>query len=369
MLRIRGLSKQYPGVLALDRVDFEVAAGEVHALVGENGAGKSTLVKILGGAVEPDSGDVALAGRRLPLGSPVAARRAGVAIIYQEFSLAPELSAAENIFLGREQTRFGLLCGRTMRDAARAVLERLGCNADPAARVESLSVGVRQQVEIARALAFDARLLVFDEPSATLTDQELSRLFETIRQLRAAGLAIIYISHRLEEIFALADRVTVLRDGRKIGTRPTSEVTKQDLANWMVGREVGFTPDRGNVERGETRLEVKDISCGSDRGTPGLRSVTFEIHSGEILGIAGVSGNGQRELAEVIAGLRKAVSGQVVLEGQDVTGLPPAARADRMLSYIPEERMRDGVIREFTVAENMVLREHEKRPYSRAGFL
>lgn len=148
MLRIRGLSKQYPGVLALDRVDFEVAAGEVHALVGENGAGKSTLVKILGGAVEPDSGDVALAGRRLPLGSPVAARRAGVAIIYQEFSLAPELSAAENIFLGREQTRFGLLCGRTMRDAARAVLERLGCNADPAARVESLSVGVRQQVEI-----------------------------------------------------------------------------------------------------------------------------------------------------------------------------------------------------------------------------
>ncbi|HNA89279.1 MAG TPA: ATP-binding cassette domain-containing protein, partial [Anaerolineales bacterium] len=223
--------------------------------------------------------------------------------------------------------------------------------------------------EIIKALYRGAALLILDEPTAVLTPQEVDELFVIMRQMVKDGHGLIFISHKLHEVVEISNRITVLRDGRKIGTRPTSEVTKQDLANWMVGREVGFTPDRGNVQRGEARLEVKDVSCGSDRGTPGLRGVTFNVHSGEILGIAGVSGNGQRELAETIAGLRKATNGRIFLEGNDVTGLSPAELTNRMLSYIPEERMRDGVIKEFTVAENMVLREHEKMPYSRLGIL
>jgi simple sugar transport system ATP-binding protein len=183
------------------------------------------------------------------------------------------------------------------------------------------------------------------------------------------GHALIFISHKLHEVVEISNRVTVLRDGRKIGTRPTSETTKQDLANWMVGREVGFAPERGEVERGEVRLQLQDVSCGSDRGTPGLRGISLVVHSREILGVAGVSGNGQRELAEVITGLRKMTGGKVLLEGDDVTGFAPGALTDRMLSYIPEERMRDGMIREFTVAENMILREHHKQPYSQNGFL
>ena len=202
-----------------------------------------------------------------------------------------------------------------------------------------------------------------------LTPQEVDELFVIMHQMVKDGHALIFISHKLHEVVEISNRVTVLRDGRKIGTRPTSEITKQDLANWMVGREVGFTPDRGDVERGECRLQLDQVSCGSDRGTPGLRGVSLDVYSGEILGIAGVSGNGQRELAETITGLRKITGGHVFLEGKDVTGFAPGDLTDRMLSYIPEERMRDGMIKNFTVAENMILREHHKQPYSRSGFL
>ena len=202
-----------------------------------------------------------------------------------------------------------------------------------------------------------------------LTPQEVDELFVIMCQMVKDGHALIFISHKLHEVVEISDRVSVLRDGRMIGTRPTSETTKQDLANWMVGREVGFAPDRGIVERGEARLKLEDISCGSDRGTPGLRSVSLDVYSGEILGIAGVSGNGQRELAEAITGLRKVTGGRVSLEGQEVTNLPPGEMTERCLSYIPEERMKDGMIKNFTVAENMILREHHKMPYSRSGFL
>jgi simple sugar transport system ATP-binding protein len=202
-----------------------------------------------------------------------------------------------------------------------------------------------------------------------LTPQEVNELFVIMRQMVKDGHALIFISHKLHEVVDISHRVTVLRDGRKIGTRPTSETTKQDLANWMVGREVGFSPDRGDVKPGEVRLQLEAVSCESDRGTPGLRGVSLEVRSGEILGIAGVSGNGQRELAEAVTGLRKIVSGHVRLEGKDVTNFPPGELTERMLSYIPEERMRDGMIKDFTIAENLILREHHKRPYSRSGFL
>jgi ABC-type uncharacterized transport system ATPase subunit len=202
-----------------------------------------------------------------------------------------------------------------------------------------------------------------------LTPQEVDELFVIMNQMVKDGHALIFISHKLHEVVEISHRVTVLRDGRKIGTKPTSEITKQTLANWMVGREIGFAPNRGQVERGECRLQLEQVSCGSDRGTPGLRGISLELCSGEILGVAGVSGNGQRELAEAITGLRKLTDGRVILEGEDVTGLAPGELTERMLSYIPEERMRDGMIKNFTVAENMILREHHKQPFSRSGFL
>ncbi|HNB35090.1 MAG TPA: ABC transporter ATP-binding protein [Anaerolineales bacterium] len=368
-LEMRGITKRFPGVLASDHVDFDVQSGEVHALLGENGAGKSTLMKILYGLYKPDEGEVLLNGKPVSIASPTDSIDLGIGMIHQHFMLVPTLTVAENVALGLPSSRGFLTDLDVVSKRILELAKIYGLKIDPDAYVWQLSVGQQQRVEIIKALYRGAALLILDEPTAVLTPQEVDELFIIMRQMVKDGHGLIFISHKLHEVVEISNRITVLRDGRKIGTRPTSEVTKQDLANWMVGREVGFTPDRGNVQRGEARLEVKDVSCGSDRGTPGLRGVTFNVHSGEILGIAGVSGNGQRELAETIAGLRKATNGRIFLEGNDVTGLSPAELTNRMLSYIPEERMRDGVIKEFTVAENMVLREHEKMPYSRLGIL
>ncbi|MCL5429748.1 MAG: ABC transporter ATP-binding protein, partial [Chloroflexi bacterium] len=244
-----------------------------------------------------------------------------------------------------------------------------GLKIDPDAYIWQLSVGQQQRVEIIKALYRGAALLILDEPTAVLTPQEVDELFTIMNQMVKDGHALIFISHKLHEVVEISDRVTVLRDGRKIGTRPTAKTTKRDLANWMVGREIIFTPDRKTVERGQVRMQLNNVSCGSDRGTPGLRSVSFGVRSGEILGIAGVSGNGQRELAEVITGLRKTTAGRIHLEAEDTTDLEAGALTERMLSYIPEERMRDGMIREFSVAENLILREHHKTPFSRNGVL
>jgi general nucleoside transport system ATP-binding protein len=368
-LEMRGISKRFPGVLANDRVDFDVKYGEVHALLGENGAGKSTLMKILYGLYHPDEGEILLNGKPVTIASPTDAINLGIGMIHQHFMLVQTLTVAENVALGLSSSR-GLLTD--LDRVSKRILELAdiyGLRIDPEAYIWQLSVGQQQRVEIIKALYRGAALLILDEPTAVLTPQEVDELFVIMRQMVKDGYALIFISHKLHEVVEISHRVTVLRDGRKIGTRPTSETTKQDLANWMVGREVAFASDRGAVKRGEVRLELENITCGSDRGTPGLRDISLAIYSGEILGIAGVSGNGQRELAEVITGLRKNTSGRVRLEGEDVTALQAGELIDRMLSYIPEERMRDGIIKEFTVAENMILREHDKQPYSRSGFL
>ena len=368
-LEMRGITKRFPGVLANDRVDFDVKFGEVHALLGENGAGKSTLMKILYGMYHPDEGEILLNGKPVTITSPTDAINLGIGMIHQHFMLVQTLTVAENVALGLPSSR-GLLTD--LERVSKRILELAdiyGLKIDPEAYIWQLSVGQQQRVEIIKALYRGAALLILDEPTAVLTPQEVDELFIIMRQMVRDGYALIFISHKLHEVVEISNRVTVLRDGRKIGTRPTSEMSKQELANWMVGREVGFAPDRGVVQRGGVRLELENITCGSDRGTPGLRDVSLAVHSGEILGIAGVSGNGQRELAEVITGLRKNTSGRVRLEGEDVTSFPAAALTDRMLSYIPEERMRDGMIREFTVAENLILREHLKEPFSRSGFL
>jgi general nucleoside transport system ATP-binding protein len=368
-LEMRGITKRFPGVLASDHVDFDVKSGEVHALLGENGAGKSTLMKVLYGLYRPDQGEILLNGKPVDIASPVDAINLGIGMIHQHFMLVPSLTVAENVALGLPSSR-GLLTD--LDRVSKRILELAGIyglKIDPDAYIWQLSVGQQQRVEIIKALYRGAALLILDEPTAVLTPQEVDELFVIMHQMVKDGHGLIFISHKLHEVVEISNRVTVLRDGRKIGTRPTSETTKQDLANWMVGREISFAPDRGKVELGEVRLKLIDISCGSDRGTPGLRGVSLEVRSGEILGIAGVSGNGQRELAESITGLRKITDGKVFLEGEDISGLAPGEITDRMLSYIPEERMRDGMIKDFTVAENMILREHNKIPYSRYGFL
>lgn len=368
-LEMRGITKRFPGVLASDHVDFDVQAGEVHALLGENGAGKSTLMKILYGLYHPDEGQILLNGQPVTIASPTDSIRLGIGMIHQHFMLVPTLTVAENVALGLPSSRGALTDLDRVSKRILELAEIYSLKIDPSAYVWQLSVGQQQRVEIIKALYRGAALLILDEPTAVLTPQEVDELFVIMRQMTRDGHGLVFISHKLHEVVEISNRITVLRDGRKIGTRPTSEITKQDLANWMVGREVTFAPDRGDVKCAEARLQLENVACGSDRGTPGLRGVSLELCSGEILGIAGVSGNGQRELAEAITGLRKVTSGKVLLEGRDITGLTPAEITDRMLSYIPEERMRDGMIKDFSVAENMILREHTKMPYSRSGLL
>lgn len=369
MLEMRNITKRFSGVLANDRVDFVVKAGEVHALLGENGAGKSTLMKILYGLYHPDEGEILLNGKSVTIDSPTDSINLGIGMIHQHFMLVESLTVAENVALGLQSSRGPLT---DLDRVSKRILELANIYSlqiDPNAYIWQLAVGQQQRVEIIKTLYRGAALLILDEPTAVLTPQEVDELFIIMRQMVKDGHALIFISHKLHEVVEISARVSVLRDGRLIGTRPTSETTKQDLAKWMVGREVGFAPDRGVLKSGEARLQLENVSCGSDRGTPGLRDVSLDVRSGEILGIAGVSGNGQRELAEAVTGLRKVTGGKVTLEGEDVTNLLPAKLTERMLSYIPEERMRDGMIKNFSVAENLILREHHKRPYSRWGFL
>jgi ABC-type uncharacterized transport system ATPase subunit len=368
-LEMQGITKRFPGVLANRGVDFDVRAGEVHALLGENGAGKSTLMKVLYGMYHPDEGRVLINGQPVDILSPTDAISLGIGMIHQHFMLVQTLTVAESVALGLPSSRGPLTDLERVSKRILELADIYGLKIDPNAFIWQLSVGQQQRVEIIKALYRGAALLILDEPTAVLTPQEVEELFVIMRQMTRDGHALVFISHKLHEVVEISQRVTVLRDGYKIGTRPTSEMTKEELANWMVGREIGFAPDRGAVELGEKRLQLDGVSCGSDRGTPGLRDVSLEVRSGEILGLAGVSGNGQRELAEAATGLRKITSGRILLDGRDVTGLAAGELTERMLSYIPEERMRDGVIKEFTIAENVILREHQKPPFSRMGFL
>ncbi|MFW5943229.1 MAG: ABC transporter ATP-binding protein [Chloroflexota bacterium] len=366
---MRQIVKRFPGVLANDHVDFDVRAGEIHALLGENGAGKSTLMKILYGLYQQDEGEIALNGETVQIHSPSDAIRLGIGMIHQHFMLVPSLPVVENVALGLPSSREPL----TELDRVAARIEELasayGLRVDPFARVWQLSVGQQQRVEIIKALYRGADLLILDEPTAVLTPQEVEEFFQTLKQMAAEGHSLIFISHKLHEVMDISDRVSVLRDGKLVGRVATEETSKRALAEMMVGRELSQQLERGPVNLGETRLKVENIHALSDRETPALQGVSLEVRAGEILGLAGVSGNGQRELAEVIAGLREATQGKVFLGGDDVTGMPPSHLIEKGLSYIPEERMKDGMIREFTVSENLILRDHQRKPYSRTGFL
>jgi len=368
-VELKGITKCFPGVVANNNIDFDVNCCEVHALLGENGAGKSTLMKILYGLYHQDEGQILVNGKQVRITSPTDAIKLGIGMIHQHFMLVPTLTVAENVALGLSSSRGPLtdldLVSKRITDLA----DTYGMQIDPNAYVWQLSVGQQQRVEIIKALYRGAALLILDEPTAVLTPQEVDELFVIMRQMVSDGYALIFISHKLHEVVEISDRITILRNGIKVGTRPTSEVNKKELAKWMVGHEIDFITSTNQMARGECRLELESINCQSDHGKSGLKDVNLEVFSGEILGIAGVSGNGQRELAEVMSGLRKIESGNLYLEGEDVTNCDASQLTEKMMSYIPEERMRDGMIKNFSVAENMILREHHRPKFSNKGFL
>lgn len=365
---MHGIVKRFPGVLANDHVDFDVNAGEVHALLGENGAGKSTLMRQLYGLYQPDEGQILIDGRLVAFRSPADAIRAGIGMIHQHFMLVPTLTVAENVALGLRSSREPRLDLDRVSARIRSLAQAYGLKVDPKVPVWQLAVGEQQRVEIVKALYRGASLIILDEPTAVLTPQEVDDLFATLRRMAGEGHALIFISHKLHEVTAISDRVTALRDGRVVGTRPTKGVTRNELAQMMVGREVKpFAPQA--LHAGEVRLHVEALRARGDNGTEMLRGVSLDVRAGEIVGIAGVSGNGQRELAECLAGLRKHTSGSIVLNGQDVTNASLHNRMAIGQAYIPEERMRDGAIREFTVEENLFLHDHVSPKYTHGIFM
>src|SRR5581483_3383276 len=357
-VEMRKIVKRFPGVLANDHVDLDVRRGEVLALLGENGAGKSTLMKILYGMQQPDGGEIRIDGKAVRIQSPADAIRLGIGMIHQHFMLVQSLTVAENVALGLRSARRPMLDMGTIIRGIRDLGERYGLKVDPNAYIWQLSVGEQQRVEIIKALYRNASILILDEPTAVLTPQGVVELFKVFRQMTADGHALIFISHKLYEVLSISDRIMVLRDGRVVGTVPKENATREALVRMMVGREISLRVDRQDVPLGDVRLTLRNLSALSDRKTPALRNVSLDVRSGEIVGVAGVSGNGQRELAEVLAGLRPATSGSFLIDGVDVVHASVSDRIAAGLGYIPEERMRDGVIREFSVAENAVLQTH-----------
>lgn len=356
LLEMRGISKTFPGVKALDGVDFDLRAGEVHVLLGENGAGKSTLMKILSGAYRCDSGELLLENRRVRFQNPAEALRFGINTIYQECSLVPQLPVVANIFLGRERcVGPGVLRHGAMRRETARILKDLGIQLDPDARVGQLSIAQQQMVEIARALAFDARVIIMDEPTSALTPTEIRTLFGLIREVRQRGVGIVYISHRMEEILEVGDRVTVLRDGRWVTTQSVQETTIPQLIRWMADRELREHFPRRAVPPGELLLEIENL-----RSRDKLRGINLTLRRGEIVGVAGLMGSGRSTLARVLFGELKSTGGGVRIHGRPVTLRSPAAAIRHRLGYLPEDRKGMGLVLPLSVRQNMALANTEQ---------
>jgi simple sugar transport system ATP-binding protein len=369
VLELRGISKRYGAVVANDAVDLDLRQGEIHALLGENGAGKSTLMSILYGHVRPDAGEIVLGGEVVELRSPHDAIARGVGMVHQHFMQVPVMTVAENVVLGAEPRR-GIMRDR---EAARKIVlelsERHGLTVDPDATMEDVTVGMQQRTEVLRALYRGARILVLDEPTAVLTAQEAEELMTILRRLRDGGTSIVLISHKLREVLGVADRVTVIRQGRKVATLDAAGATAPELARMMVGRDLPDAVTKAPREAGDAALEVRGLSVRDDRGLLAVDDASLVVRAGEIVALAGVDGNGQRELVQAICGLRTPESGAVLVEGAEITGTGVAGATDAGVGHIPEDRRRDGLVLDFTIAENLALRRLRSPEVTRRGLL
>jgi ABC-type uncharacterized transport system ATPase subunit len=364
-LEIRGLTKRFGSFVANDSIDLTIEPGEIHCLLGENGAGKSTLMNMLYGLLEPTDGGILLDGEPVDFDSPGDAIAAGIGMVHQHFMLVPVFTVAENVMLGREQTKgLGVLDREQAAALVRELSERYKLAVDPHALVENLPVGVQQRVEIIKALANEAEVLILDEPTAVLTPQEIDELMEIMRSLKEQGTSIVFITHKLREVKAIGDRITVIRRGKVVGTTSPS-TPETDLAEMMVGRSVKLVVDKAAADPGDTVLEARNITVIDSRGHAVVKDVSFEARAGEVLGIAGVQGNGQTELIKALMGLVRPDAGQILLDGRDISHHGPRESLDDGIGYIPEDRSHDGFVGAFTVRENLVLDLYKNDEFSR----
>lgn len=368
-LEMRRITKIFPGIIANDQVDLKVEPGHIHALVGENGAGKSTLMNVLFGLYQPESGEILINGNKEKIVNPSSAIKLGIGMVHQHFMLVPPLTVAENVVLGMEPKIGFRLDIKQAAEKVAHISKKYGLKIDPMAKVKDLSVGMQQRVEIIKILYRGADIMIFDEPSAVLTPQEVKELYQTMRELKKQGKTIIFITHKLKEVMEITDEVTVMRRGAVVGYVSTKETSEAQLAEMMVGRKVLLEVEKEPREAGKVILQVENISAKDERGIPAVRNVSFDVKSGEVLGIAGVAGNGQSELIEVISGLLNQTEGKVLLNGEDISRLDARKRREKLLSHIPEDRHKRGLVLDYSVEENLILGSHYKKPMANNGLL
>jgi simple sugar transport system ATP-binding protein len=366
VLELRGITKAFPGVLANDQIDLTLKEGEIHALLGENGAGKTTLMNVLYGLYTQDEGDIFIRGERVSIEDPNDAIDRGIGMVHQHFMLVPVLTVTENVMLGIEPTRNRIFLDRaTAAKRVREISQQYGLEVDPDAYVKNLSVGVQQRVEIIKLLYREANILILDEPTAVLTPQEVEDLFEIIQSLVDRGKSVIFITHKLNEVMAIADRITVLRNGRVVGTTRPEETDQSELAAMMVGREVVLQVEKEPAQPEQVVLQVEDLQVTDNRGNRAVHGVSFQVRAGEVLGVAGVQGNGQTELVEALTGLRGVDKGRVQILGRNVTNASPRRILEQGVAHVPEDRQRDGLVLSFPVADNLVLNTYYVEPFAR----
>lgn len=369
VIEMRDITKVFGGFVANDKINLHLRKGEIHALLGENGAGKSTLMNMLAGLLEPTSGEIAVNGQVVNLDSPSKAASLGIGMVHQHFMLVEAVTVAENIILGSELTKNGVLDIAGASKEIKALSERYGLAVDPSAKVADISVGAQQRVEILKTLYRGADILIFDEPTAVLTPSEIDELMAIMKNLVKEGKSIILITHKLDEIRAVSDRVTVIRCGKSIETVEIAGATNADLAEMMVGRSVSFKTEKQASKPKEVVLSIKDLVVNENRGVPAVKNLSLDVRAGEIVGIAGIDGNGQSELIQAITGLRKVESGSIELKGDSIVGLHPRQITELSVGHVPEDRHRDGLILEMMISENIALQTYYKEPHSKNGIL